>query len=216
MTPKRFQTLQKILMQRQPDLTMVMDGVHKPHNFNAIIRTCDSVGIFQVHYVPVEEGFRPLKHTAQGSQKYVVANEHQNFASLALDLKDSGHQLLAAHLSDQAVDFRRINYTKPTAIVMGAELDGISDKTAGLVDQHITIPMHGMVESLNVSVAAAIILFEAQRQRSAKGMYDTCKLDEASYERVLFEWCWPKIAKLCQQKKRPYPQLDEFGDFDKF
>ncbi|MCF6299754.1 MAG: tRNA (guanosine(18)-2'-O)-methyltransferase TrmH [Proteobacteria bacterium] len=216
MTPKRFKTLQKILRQRQPDLTLVMDGVHKPHNFNAIIRSCDSVGVFQVHYVPVEAGFRPLKHTASGSQKYVVANEHQNFTSLCLELKDSGHQILAAHLSDQAVDFRSIDFTKPTALVMGAELEGISDKTAELVDQHITIPMYGMVESLNVSVAAAIILFEAQRQRTVHGMYDRCSLNETVYEKVLFEWCWPKIAKLCQQKNRPYPQLDESGDFDKF
>lgn len=213
MTPERFEKLKQVLNARQTDLTVVMDWVHKPHNFNAIIRSCDAVGVYEAHYIPVEEGFRPLNNTAKGSQKYVVANQHQNFADVAAQLKSSGHRLLAAHLSEEAVDYRSVDYTQPTAIVMGAELEGVQDSTAVLVDQHVIIPMVGMVESLNVSVACALILYEAQRQRAAAGSYNQRSLDDATYERVLFEWCWPKIAQLCQKQGKPYPKLDEFGDF---
>ncbi len=193
-----------------------MDWVHKPHNFNAIIRSCDAVGVFETHYIPVEEGYRPLTNTAKGSQKYVTANKHNDFASVAKELKASGHQLLAAHLSDKAVDYRTIDYTKPTAVVMGAELEGVSPDTADTVDQHIIIPMVGMVESLNVSVACALILYEAQRQRQAANMYDSPSLDPEVFDKVLFEWCWPKIASLCQRLGKPYPELDEVGEFKSF
>lgn len=216
MTPQRFARLKQVLQARQTDLTVVMDWVHKPHNFNAIIRSCDAVGVFETHYIPVEEGYRPLTNTAKGSQKYVVANQHDNFSTIAEQLKASGHQLLAAHLSDEAVDFREVDYTQPTAIVMGAELEGVQPATAAMVDQHIIVPMVGMVESLNVSVACALILYEAQRQRAAAGMYDKCSLDSETYRQTLFEWCWPKIAELCQKQGKPYPELDAVGEFKSF
>lgn len=216
MTPERFKKLNQVLQARQADLTVVMDWVHKPHNFNAIIRSCDAVGVFEAHYIPVTTGYRPLTNTAKGSQKYVRAHKHEDFSSVAQQLKAQGHQLLAAHLSDQAVDYRTIDYTQPTAIVMGAELEGMSQATADQVDQHIIIPMQGMVESLNVSVACALILYEAQRQRQAAGMYATQSLNQASYEQTLFEWCWPKIAELCRSQGKPYPPMDDEGVFSSF
>ncbi len=216
MTPARFKKIKQILRARQTDLTVVMDWVHKPHNFNAIIRSCDAVGVLEAHYIPVEDGYRPLTNTAKGSQKYVTAHKHDDFIAVASHLKKQGHQLLVAHLSDQAVDYRAIDYTQPTAIVMGAELDGVSQATADAVDQHIIIPMLGMVESLNVSVACALILYEAQRQRESAGMYENCSLDKKTYDQILFEWCWPKIADLCKKTGKPYPLLDEHGEFKSF
>ncbi len=216
MTPVRFKKINQILQARQTDLTVVMDGVHKPHNFNAIIRSCDAVGVLEAHYIPVEEGYRPLTNTAKGSEKYVTAHKHSSFSSVAESLKGRGYQLLVAHFSEQAVDYRTIDYTQPTAIVMGAELAGVSQSTADQVDQHIIIPMLGMVESLNVSVACALILYEAQRQRQESGMYDSCSLDQKTYNKVLFEWCWPKIADLCQRTGKLYPPLDEDGEFKSF
>jgi len=216
MTPERFDKLKHVLKCRQADLTVVMDWVHKPHNFNAIIRSCDAVGVFEAHYIPVKTGFRPFANTGKGSQKYVLAHKHEDFRVAARQLKSKGYQLLAAHFSDQAVDYRTLDYTQPTAIVMGAELAGMSQSTADQVDQHIIIPMQGMVESLNVSVACALILYEAQRQRQAAGMYETQSLDQATYEQILFEWSWPKIASLCRRQCKPYPALDEDGNFNSF
>jgi len=216
MNPERFATLKKVLDKRQPDLTVVMDGVHKPHNFNAIIRTCDAVGVFEAHYIPVIERYRELTNTGKGSEKYVYARRHDTFSDISKPLKDQGYQLLAAHLSAEAVDFRDIDFTRPTALVMGAELEGLNPETAQQVNQHVIIPMQGMVESLNVSVACAIMLYEAQRQRLAAGLYDNIRLDEETYRKTLFEWCWPRIAELCQQQGRDYPNLDESGEFKSF
>ncbi len=216
MTPERFATLKKVLNYRQPDLTVVMDGVHKPHNFNAIIRTCDAVGVYESHYIPVTERYRELTNTGKGSEKYVYARRHNHFSEIGPVLKDRGYQLLAAHLSDEAVDFRAIDFTRPTALVMGAELEGLNPETAKQVDQHVIIPMQGMVESLNVSVACAIMLYEAQRQRLAAGLYDQPRLAPEVYEKTLFEWCWPRVAELCQQQGRDYPVLNESGEFEPF
>ena len=211
MTPERFEKIKAVLSHRQMDLTVVMDNIHKPHNFNAIIRSCDAVGIQDVHYIPVKQGYRQLNYYAKGSQKWVEAHQHQEFATIAGDLQHQGYQLLAAHFSEQAVDYQTIDYTKPTAIVMGTELDGINPQTAAIVDKHIIIPMVGMVASLNVSVASAIILAEAQKQRIKAGMYAQRQMPDARYQKLLFEWSYPKIARMYREKQQPYPALDEQG-----
>ncbi len=211
MTPERFEKIKKVLSTRQMDLTVIMDCVHKPHNFNAIVRTCDAVGIQDVHYVPVKRGYRQLNYYAKGSQKWVEANKHDEFKTVATEFQNKGYQLLAAHFSDQAVDYRDVDCTIPTVVVMGTELEGIPDETAEIVDKHIIIPMQGMVGSLNVSVAAAVILFEAQKQRLAKGMYNNRTMPEARFKKLLFEWSYPRIARMHRDKKEPYPKLDEQG-----
>ena len=122
--------------------------------------------------------------------------------------------MLAAHFSEVAIDYREVDYTQPTAIVMGTELAGISDETAQIVDKHIIVPMQGMVASLNVSVASAVILFEAQKQRMAANMYKKRSLDDDRYEKLLFEWSYPRIARMLREKQRPYPDLDENGFFE--
>ncbi len=213
MTPKRYKKIQNVLKNRQMDLTVILDNIHKPHNFNAIVRTCDAVGIQDVQYIPVTEGYRQLNYYAKGSQKWVEAHKYENFSSVADKFQGKGYQLLAAHFSDSAIDYREIDYTKPTAIVMGTELDGISDETAAIVDQHIVVPMHGMVASLNVSVASAVILFEAQKQRMVAGLYDKRSMPDERYKKLRFEWSYPRIARMYREKSQPYPELDEDGYF---
>ena len=213
MTPERYNKIKQVLHNRQMDLTVIMDNIHKPHNFNAIVRTCDAVGVQDVQYIPVTKGYRQLNYYAKGSQKWVEAHKYDDFSSVATEYQDKGYQLLAAHFSDQAVDYRQIDYTIPTAIVMGTELKGISDETAKRVDQHIIVPMHGMIASLNVSVACAVILFEAQQQRLAAGMYNKRTMPDKRYEKLLFEWSYPRIARMYREKNEPYPLLDEDGYF---
>lgn len=211
MTPERFLKIKQVLQQRQTDLTVIMDNIHKPHNFNAIVRTCDAVGVSDVHYIPVKEGYRQLNYYAKGSQKWVETHKYNDFPSAAQVFKKQGYQLLAAHFSDAAIDYREIDYTQPTAIVMGTELAGISDETAAIVDQHIIVPMAGMVASLNVSVASAVILFEAQAQRLAAGMYQTRAMDDERYHKLLFEWSYPRLARMYRERGEAYPSLDDEG-----
>ncbi len=213
MTPERFIALKNVLNRRQPDLTVLLDGVHKPHNINAIIRSCDAVGVHRIHHVPVaSSAYRPLKHTAKGSQKYVHVTRHEDTEAAVKHLRAQGIRLLAADLSAHAKDYRAADFTRPTALVLGAELTGVSDCMRALTDDFVVIPMQGMVESLNVSVAAALLLFEAQRQRLAAGLYNRVNLSAEEYHRTLFEWCWPKVAGIHRRANRAYPPLDSEGN----
>ena len=98
------------------------------------------------------------------------------------------------------------------ALVLGTELFGVSDTTLSYVDQQINIPMMGVSQSLNVSVACAVVLYEAQRQRQAAGMYDNCRLDDETLARQRFEWLHPVLADYCQRHELDYPPLSEAGE----
>ena len=104
MTPERYNKIKQVLHNRQMDLTVIMDNIHKPHNFNAIVRTCDAVGVQDVQYIPVTKGYRQLNYYAKGSQKWVEAHKYNNFSTLATKYRYKGYQLLAAHFSDEAID----------------------------------------------------------------------------------------------------------------
>ncbi|MDJ0507763.1 MAG: tRNA (guanosine(18)-2'-O)-methyltransferase TrmH [Crocosphaera sp.] len=210
--PRRYHRIKQVLEKRQPDLTVLTEDVHKPHNLSAIIRTCDAVGILEVHTINTTDEFPTFSQVAQGSDKWVFLHTHANTETAITHLKSKDFKIYAAHFTEKSFDYREIDYTQPTAILLGAEKWGVSEKAANLVDGHIIIPMLGMVQSLNVSVAAAVILFEAQRQRLAKKMYDTTRLDVQRYNQILFEWTYPEIAKRSQEKGESYPLLGENGE----
>lgn len=212
MNSHRYQRLSEVLSRRQPDLTVVMDNVHKPHNLAAIARTCDAVGILEAHAISSSSAIRLSQKAAGGCKQWVTIKTHKSIPDAYAHLRQHGFQIYAAHFDQQALDFRRIDYTKSTAIVVGAELDGISPTAVNSCDSTIIIPMVGLVQSLNVSVATALILFEAQHQRQAAGMYAVSRLDRQTYDRLLFEWLHPKIAAHCQKHRLSYPQINENGD----
>ena len=212
MTPERFRRARAVLDLRQPDLTVLLDNVHKPHNFSAILRSCDAVGIHEAHVVWTSEPRRPLHMTSGGTAKWIQLQVHDQSSQAMAHLRERGFRLVVGHLSDCAIDYRKINYTLPTALILGTELTGASDEVLDGADQHVVIPMSGMVQSLNVSVAAAVVLFEAQRQRAAAGQYATPRLHPDVYDATLFEWTHPEVAQYCTRHGRPYPSLDENGD----
>ncbi|GAA5216288.1 tRNA (guanosine(18)-2'-O)-methyltransferase TrmH [Corallincola platygyrae] len=209
----RFARISALLDRRQTDLTVVMEEVHKPMNMAAIIRTCDAVGIPKVHAIWPDDEMYISGNTASGSQRWVDVEIHRSSESCYQTLKQQGFQLLVTHLSSDSVDFREIDYTQPTAIIMGHEKEGVSDSTLQLADKNITIPMLGAVQSLNVSAACAVLLYEAQRQRMAAGSYDNPEpIDPKIRHKKLFESCHPIFAKQCHQKGLPYPPLDQEGE----
>ena len=212
MNPERFARLRRALTRRQPDLTVLMDRVNKSHNFSAIVRNCDAVGVLEAHVVPPETGLDIHHGSSAGTRKWVSVRRHADVPSAVAHLKEGGFAVLAAHPSASAVDYREVDYTVPSAIVMGAELHGVSDEGLRLADTHVTIPMAGMVHSLNVSVATALLLFEASRQRQAAGMYDESRLSREEFERRLFEWAYPSLASVRRRDGRRYPPLSEEGD----
>lgn len=211
MTPERYEKILEVLHSRQTDLTVITDQVHKGQNLSAIIRTADAVGIHRVHAVYDKGVYRPHTGTAMGSHKWVQTTIHQNIVTPIEELQQQGFQVLAAHFDDRAVDYREVDYTKPTALLLGAEKWGVSEGACSRVDGTVIIPMMGMAESFNVSVACAIILAEAQRQRNALGMYGECQIPHEEYQTLLFEWCQPMIARMCRETGLTYPELDDTG-----
>ncbi len=214
MNPERFSKLTTALRRRQPDLTVLMERVHKSHNLSAILRNCDSVGVLEAHAVPPAEGLDIHGHTSAGTAKWVKVVRHGTTRNAVETLKTRGFRVLAAHPGPNSTDFRAADYTRPTAIMLGAELLGLSEEGIALADELMVIPMVGMVRSFNVSVAAALLLFEAFRQRQAAGMYDASRLDPAEYERILFEWSYPRVARLYRERGTPYPALSPEGRFE--
>lgn len=202
-----------MLATRQPDLTVCLEQVHKPHNVSAIIRTADAVGVHQVHAVWPTTRMRTLVSSAAGSNSWVDVKTHRTITDAVTHLKSQGMQILATNLSDRAVDFREVDYTRPTCILLGQEKTGITEEALRLADQDIVIPMIGMVQSLNVSVASALILYEAQRQRQNAGLYrrERSMLDEEEQQRLLFEGGYPVLANVAKRKKLPRPHIDEQG-----
>ena len=211
MVQERFQRIKAALMRRQTDLTVCMEHVHKPQNVSAILRSCDAVGIHEVNIVWNEQTYF-RKGTAMGTQKWLQHRKHDSMASAYQYLKQQNMQVLVTNLSEQSVDFREVDYTRPTAIIMGQEKYGASAEAIALADQEIVIPMMGMVQSLNVSVAAALILYEAQHQRQKAKLYDRRQISEADCNRILFQGCHPVLFERCQAKGLPIPPLNEAGE----
>jgi tRNA (guanosine-2'-O-)-methyltransferase len=211
MTPERFAKLQRALDRRQPDLTVFMDAVNKSHNISAIIRTADAVGVQRLHAIS-ENGSMHRHHMISGGAKHWVGiTLHKSTRAALTALRAEGWQLVAAHSSEKSRDYRELDYTKKVAIMVGAELVGLSDAAAAAADHHVVIPMHGLGTSLNVSVAVGAILLEAERQRLAAGFYERPRLTPEERERTLFEWSYPDIAERCRQLGRPYPKLTADG-----
>jgi tRNA (guanosine-2'-O-)-methyltransferase len=190
-----------------------MERVNKPHNFSAILRNCDAVGVLRAHVVPPEKEIDLHHHTSGGTTRWVQVQVHGTVEAAGETLKASGFKILAAHPSEGAVDFREVDLTRPVAFMVGAELDGLSESGLSVADEAVQIPMVGMVHSLNVSVATALLLYEALRQRQAAGLYGRSRLPEREYHRILFEAAYPEIAKVLQSRNEPYPRLSPNGEF---
>jgi tRNA (guanosine-2'-O-)-methyltransferase len=211
--PRRFERLRAVLDRRMGDLTVLLEHVDKPHNLSAILRSCDAVGVLEAHSVSLPGRTPTFNRTALGSQKWVALHRHGRSSDAIAQLKASGFRLFGTHLGADAVDYRSCDFTGPTAFVLGAEKWGLGAETAAAIDQAIVIPMVGMVQSLNVSVATAILLFEALRQRQAKGCLPSQGEGVAPerYGPLLFEWAYPQVADWCRREGRPYPALSPEG-----
>ncbi len=211
MRPERYKRLKETLDRRQPDLTVLMEGVNKSHNFSAILRNCDAVGVLEVHAIPPTRGLDLHHATSAGSAKWMKVHRHASVAAAAGHLRDRAYTIVAAHPGPSSVDYRDVDYTRRTAIMVGAELDGISEEGLSIADTVAAVPMVGMVRSLNVSVATSLLLFEALRQRQEALMYERSRLDPSDYRRILFEWGYPRIAARLREHGMAYPPLAEDG-----
>ncbi len=189
MTDRRRAKIEQVLSQRQKDLTLVLDNIHDPHNVSAIYRSCDAFGVDSVHLYYTVQAFPKLSEKSSASaRKWIETNRHNDKESLIQTLKGQGMQILATNCTPNAKTMYDYDMTKPTAIIMGTEHSGVSEELFPMVDGEIYIPMYGMIQSFNVSVAAALLLGEASRQRQLAQMYEKMSYSQEVYDERLADW----------------------------
>ncbi|MGE5497385.1 MAG: TrmH family RNA methyltransferase [Syntrophothermus sp.] len=187
---QRLNKITSAVRSRQFSLRVVLENIHDPHNVSAILRTCDAVGVSKVSLLYTIEKFPKVnKHSSASANKWVQRDRFSSVDECYADLRSQGFKIYASALTNHSISLYDIDFTQKTAIVMGNEHRGVTDEAAERADGVFLIPMHGMVQSLNVSVATAVILYEAQRQRLMKGMYGQSELDDLELDKIIDEWC---------------------------
>ena len=186
---RRRAKLERVLSWRQKDLTLVLANIHDPHNVSAIYRSADAFGVAALHLYYTDTPFPALgRKSSASARKWVDSVRHNSKEELFSTLKEQGYQILATSCTPAARPLADYDFTKPTAVIMGNEHSGVSEELTSLADGEVYIPMYGMIQSFNVSVAAAVILSEASRQRVAAGMYEKPTYTEEEYQTRLAQW----------------------------
>ena len=190
MTPERKEKLMNVLNKRQNDITIVLENVFDPHNISAVMRTCDAVGVQEI-YVLNTRIPRHKKWGAKSSSsaaKWLTVHQYENAEECFSALRKKYSKILTTHLSSDAVDLYDIDFTKSLALVFGNEHSGVSEEIRTLADGNFIIPQMGIIRSLNISVACAVTLYEALRQKTVGGHYKERRLEDWHYKQLLNEW----------------------------
>lgn len=190
MTPERTLRLQKVLSHRQPDLTVVLENVFDPHNISAVMRTCDAVGIQDMYILNTR--IAPHKKwgakSSSSAAKWLSIHQYTNTAECFAELRKQYQKIYTTHLSSDAVSLHALDLTQPAALVFGNEHSGVSEELIALADGNFIIPQVGIIKSLNISVACAVTLYEAYRQKNNAGHYDAIKLKGEALDTLRTEW----------------------------
>jgi tRNA (guanosine-2'-O-)-methyltransferase len=186
---RRIERIKRVLAQRQPDLSVVMENIHDPHNVSAVLRSCDAVGILRVELLYTVEKFPRIgKKSSSSANKWLEVRKHKSVDECYRILRNEGFAIYATHLGGSSVSLYDLDLTKKVALVFGNEHRGVSDEAATRADGAFQIPMLGMIQSLNVSVACAVSLYEVLRQRLAKGDLINPKLSDAELTELCNDW----------------------------
>ena len=181
MTEKRYNKILNVVKHRQEDFTIVLENIHDPHNVSAILRSVESAGVDKVYLVYNTNKFPRVGRVSSASaNKWVSLEKYKTAEECFNKLKEQGYKIYTTHLGEESenVSLYDLDLTEKCAIVIGNEHAGVSDEAVKLSDKNFVIPMYGMIQSLNVSVSAAICLFEGLRQRQLKGMYNKVYTEE--------------------------------------
>lgn len=190
MTPERREKLMNVLSKRQTDLTVVMENVFDPHNVSAVMRTCDAVGIQEVYIlntkIPRHQkwGFR----SSSSAAKWLTVHQFEDAAACLTALRNRYTKILTTHLSSDATGLYEIDFREPIALVFGNEHSGVSEEIRAMADGNFIIPQVGIIRSLNISVACAVTLYEAFRQKNSAGHYNRDDLGSVMKKNLMDEW----------------------------
>ncbi len=190
MTPERNERLTAVLHKRQPDLTIVLENVFDPHNISAVMRTADAVGIQDIfilnNKIPPHRKWGAK--SSSSAAKWLTIHQYTNADECFAELRKRYKKIYTTHLSTDAVGLHQLNLTESVALIFGNEHSGVSDEIISMADGNFIIPQVGIIKSLNISVACAVTLYEAFRQKSNAGHYDALKLKGTQLETLTAEW----------------------------
>lgn len=187
MTPERRERITNVLNNRQHDLTIVLENVHDPHNISAVMRTCDAVGVQELFVLNTRQSRHAKfgKKSSASAAGWLTIHQFEDMEACVKALREKNLKLFATHLGVDSGSLYELNLTEPVALVFGNEHSGVSDELLAMCDGNFIIPQVGMIRSLNISVACAVTLYEAFRQRSEKGFYNQANRMPAEYREVL-------------------------------
>lgn len=190
MTPERTERLQSVLDKRQGSITVVLENVFDPHNISAVMRTCDAIGVQEIYVLNTR--IPPHKKwgakSSSSADKWLTVHQFTNAEECFAALRKKYNRILTTHLSSDAVNLYSIDFTENIALVFGNEHAGVSDEIRTMADGNFIIPQVGIIKSLNISVACAVTLYEAYRQKEKAGHYDQPNLSEPNYAALAKEW----------------------------
>ncbi len=190
MTPERRERLLSVLRKRQPDLTVVLENVFDPHNISAVMRTCDAVGIQEVYVLTnkIPKHKKWGTRSSSSAAKWLTVHQYEGAELCFADIRKKYEKIYTTHLSSDAVSLYEINFTGSVALVFGNEHNGVSEEIRAMADGNFLIPQMGIIQSLNISVACAVSIYEALRQKTVAGHYQQQRLDEGTFNTLLDEW----------------------------
>lgn len=190
MTPERAEKINTVIQNRQSGLTVVMENVHDPHNIYAVMRTCDAVGIQDIYVLNTElpkEGYYGIK-SSSSANKWLSIYQFDNVADCFAALRKNYHFIFTTYLGQSSKSVYEIDFKESVALVFGNEHKGVSKEARELADGNFIIPQVGMIPSLNISVACAVAIYEAFRQRKQAGMYDQHSITHPDAEEIRALW----------------------------
>ena len=190
MTPERIERLETVLNKRQPDLTIVLENVFDPHNISAVMRTCDAVGIQDIYILnnKIPPHRKWSDKASSSAAKWLTIHQFTDANECFVALRKNYKKIYTTHLSSDAVSLHELNLTEPVVLIFGNEHSGVSDEIIAMADGNFIIPQVGIIKSLNISVACAVTLYEAFRQKNNAGHYGQLKLQDKQLETLRTGW----------------------------
>lgn len=194
MTPQRYNRLTSVLNHRQPDLTVVLENVFDPHNVSAVMRTCDAVGIQDVYIL--NNRIAPHKKwgykSSSTAAEWLTVHQFDDAESCFKEIRNKYKKIYTSYLGEKSSGLYEMNLTESIALVFGNETFGVSDEIRKYSDGDFIIPQVGIIKSLNISVACAVTLYEAFRQKNDKGHYDKSRLPDEEIQALKEKWNLPE------------------------
>lgn len=190
MTPERRDKMLSVLSKRQNNLTVVLENVFDPHNVSAIMRTCDAVGVQEIYVlntrIPLHKkwGFK----SSRSAKKWITVHQFADADECLAVVRKNYVRVLASYLGEGSINLYDVSFVDSMALIFGNEVDGVSDEIRKLSDGNFVIPQVGMIKSLNISVACAVTLYEAYRQKDLLGHYNTPSLPDDKIASLYNEW----------------------------